>query len=43
MLRRILLYSCTRYWVSFVILDNHYCPEEILEEMVLLMLREGVI
>jgi hypothetical protein len=31
---RILLYSCTRYWVSDIIVDKNHCPKEIHEEMI---------
>jgi hypothetical protein len=31
---RILLYSCTRYWVSYIIIDDNHCSKEIHEVMV---------
>jgi hypothetical protein len=33
---RILLYSCTRYWVSYIITNDNHCSKEIYEVVVLL-------
>jgi hypothetical protein len=31
---RILLYSCTRYWISYIIIDDNHCSKEIHEAMI---------
>jgi hypothetical protein len=36
---RILWYSCTRYWVSYIIIHDNYCSKEIHEVMV--FIRSG--
>jgi hypothetical protein len=31
---RILLYSCTRYWISYIIIPDNHCSKEIREVVV---------